>query len=405
MSGADKHYTIDDKFITLKGNVIDVEVTAVPILFDNKRAIQVIVRDVTERKRAAQQILKERNRAEQYLESAQVMMLFLNEKGIVKMINRKGSEILGYSKQYIIGENWFEKFIPKEDTAKMKEIFASAIKGEIDFVQYYENPVLCRYNKVRIIGWHNNFVKDSSGEIYGVLSSGEDITESIRLKNELQKSNEELTRLSIHMRDIREKERLSLARELHDDLGQALTAIKMDLMFSMSSLREEDELLKKKLNSAMDLTAHSIKTTQQITSELRPSMIDDLGLIPAVEWYTSQFMERSSIKINLDIDVEESAFKNDFKINIYRILQECLTNAARHSKASRVSIKFKKQNNNVILTINDNGIGLESSKLTDPNSFGLIGLKERAYSLNGKISFKGKKNKGTLVEVVFPLNK
>lgn len=521
-------YLIEERYITLKGNVINAEVTAVPIIFNNKKSIQVIVRDISERKRAEialkeseekyrllvnnqtdlvvkintngefeftsksycelfgkneeeligkqfiplvheddvehtlnemkklyepphrcyieqrakttigwrwlgwsdkaivnnngevesiigvgrditerkemeQQILAQRNLAEMYLETAAVMMIALNNKGEVTMINREGSELLGYSKKYIIGKNWVENFVPQTNRERVSDILLKALAGEITLNEYVVNEVLCRHKKIKIIGWHNNILRDEDGNIIGVLSSGEDITESIRLQQNLESTNKELSELTKHIQELRESERTKLAREIHDDLGQALTAIKLDLSLVKNYNDNLDAEIRKRVESAIMLVNHSIKTVQQITSELRPGLIDDLGLLPTIEWYTNEFSDRSKIETNLTILITEESIKEEQKITIYRILQESLTNVVRHAEAKRVNITLKKVDNNLVLAIADNGKGIPESDKKSMKSFGLIGMRERASSINADLEIESKLNKGTTVTLTVPL--
>lgn len=360
-------------------------------------------RDITDRKNAELKVIEERNKAEQYLETAAIMMLALNKKGNVTMINSTGAKILGYTKKYIIGKNWFDNFIPEEIRPKMRRIFVDSLKGNMSTFETYENPVLCRYNKTKIIGWHSNYLKDEQGNILGILSSGEDVTESIRLRNELRETNEKLVNLTQHMHKLREQERAFLAREIHDDLGQSLTAVKLDLSTAVQVL-EEKEKAEKKINSAIQITNSTIKTVQEITSELRPGLIDDLGLIPAIEWYTTQFAERAKLKIDFSSSISESDILQPHKIVLYRIIQESLTNVARHARATRIKIKLSKKNKNLILTIDDNGKGISEEDKHRVDAFGLIGMNERAHSINGILEIKGKKNRGTKIQLIVPLS-
>jgi len=404
LKGEKHFYTIEEKYVTIKGKDIDVEVTATRINFENQKALQVIIRDVSERKRAQEQIVKERNMAEKYLESADIMMLVLDKNGKITMINSKGAKILGYSKKYIIGKNWFDYFIPDEEVKNVKRFFKKAVSGELISLEYYQNRVKCRYNKIRTVGWYNNFIKDENGLVKEVISSGEDITETIALQKELETSHAELKRLTAYLQKIREEERSNLARELHDDLGQSLTALKLDISQISKNIDPEQVKLNKKVQSAYTLVSDTIKTVQKITSELRPGMIDDLGLVSTLEWYVDEYKERTNIKINLNVKINESDIPDEHKISIYRIIQEALTNVARHSNATRVSIKFEKQGKDIIIVIKDSGRGITEEQINKLDSFGMMGMKERTVIAGGQFKISGEKNKGTKISVSLPIN-
>ena len=402
LQGKVKYYAIEEKYITLKGKVVDVEVTANPVVFNNQKAVQVIVRDVSERIRAQEQILSERNRAQKYLESAAIMMLVLDTKGKVTLINSKGAEILGYSKKYIIGKNWFDYFLAKDEVKNTKRFYKKAVSGKLISIEYYQNSVRCKNNIIKIVRWFNNFIKDENGVVTAVISSGEDITEDLKLRSDLEETNKKLHTLSEHINNLREQERTALARELHDNLGQSLTALKLDIV-GVKKVLEDKILAESRINSVLRLADDTIKTVQELTSDLRPGMIDDLGLIPTLEWFTDQYSERSGLIIKLILNVEESDIDEPCKIVLYRIVQEALTNVTRHAEASRVVINLTKKNHELILSIEDNGKGISTEERSRLDAYGLIGMEERAQAINGHLEITGKKNKGTRIKLSVPL--
>ncbi len=377
--------------------------TITTVQFRQEAAVQAIIYDINEQKQAAQLIEKERNKAENYLETTAVMMLALNTKGEVTMINSAGAEILGYPKKDIIGKNWFDTFLVMENKKNVKKIFNEMMAG-LNHIHHYEiNTVKCRLNKVKTIGWHNSVLKDEHGKIIGTLSSGEDITEKLKLQKDLESSHEELKKLTEYLQNVREDERTKLARELHDDLGQSLTALRLDLSQILRRIQPDEEQLSKKVESAISLSGETLKTVQKITSDLRPGMIDDLGLIPAIRWYVDEFKERSGIKVKLNFDVEESDINEEYKISIYRIIQEALTNVIRHAHATRVAIRFNKKDDKLMLRIHDNGVGIKEKQINKPKSFGMIGMKERIVLTGGQFEVEGEKNKGTTIKITIPL--
>lgn len=376
------------------------------ILDDNRKVVSIIGvgRDITDRKIAELNVIKEKNRAENYLETAEVMMLALNSNGEVTMINKKGAEILGYTKSYIIGKKWFDTFFVSNDKKREKREFYKIMTGKRQLVSNDIGDISCRYNKKKTISWHNNYLTDANGKIVGTLSSGVDITDTIILQNELKKSHDELEKLTEYLQEIREEERLNLARELHDDIGQSLTAIKLDISQIQKQIGPRKESLKKKVNSAFKLVGETVEKVQRITSDLRPGMIEDLGLLSTIEWYVDEYKERSEIKVKLKLEVEESEINENLKITIYRIMQEALTNVARHSKANLVKIRFRRVGENLQFRIVDNGVGIEKEKISDPNSFGMIGMKERVIIAGGEFEVKSEKNKGTKLTITLPAN-
>lgn len=226
-------------------------------------------------------------------------------------------------------------------------------------------------------------------------------TERKIAEEDLRSTNEQLHDLAKHVEEIRETERVNISRNLHDDLGQSLTAVKIDLGIIKRQVNNEDVVLK--INKVSSLVGETIKTVQRITSELRPQIIDDLGLITAIEWHTKEFTERTKIEISLDLDAD-ILFSPDSSLTLFRIMQESLTNIARHSKATQINIELYTKNNFIFFNILDNGIGISKKQIDAKNSFGLLGMKERTISLGGSF-YIGKADKtGTIIKLKLPIN-
>lgn len=226
-------------------------------------------------------------------------------------------------------------------------------------------------------------------------------TELLKVSSdELKKSLEQLHNLAKYTEKAREYERKSIARELHDDLGQALTAVKIDLGIIRHSVQEENVL--SKIDKLSTLVGDTIKTVQRLTSQLRPEIIDDLGLEAAIDWYAKEFGSRNAIEIRLDIE-PEIPISPDNSITLFRIMQESLTNIARHSCASCIEIKLSRLENAINFRIADNGVGMPEAKRNSKKSFGLIGMHERAITLGGTFEINSESGKGTVVNLNFPV--
>lgn len=228
-----------------------------------------------------------------------------------------------------------------------------------------------------------------------------DITDRKKVEEELKNSLIQLHKVAQHIEEVRENERVSISRELHDDLGQALTAVKIDLASIKQQVTDMSTVLK--INKTSALVSDTIKTVQRITSQLRPQIIDDLGLETAIEWYTKEFEQRSRIKIFLDID-SSLVLAPDIALILFRIMQEALTNIARHSKANSVVIKLFRSKEKVNFSISDNGIGITDDKINSAKSFGIINMKERAASLGGILEIYREDGRFTIISLVFSLS-
>jgi two-component system, NarL family, sensor histidine kinase UhpB len=243
------------------------------------------------------------------------------------------------------------------------------------------------------------FEEDSIVALEGFVS---DITDKKNIEEELKSSLAQLHELAQHVDRVREDERLAIARELHDDLGQALTAVKIDLASIKKNVTDMATVLI--INRTSALVSDTIKTVQRLTSQLRPQIIDDLGLETAIEWYTKEYEERNKIKIYLDIN-PGIALSPDTSLVLFRIMQEALTNIARYSKATVARIELGKRAGEVIFSISDNGIGISDEQIHSKRSFGIIGMRERAASLGGTLTIFREEKSSTVVKLVFPLNK
>ncbi|MCX5811958.1 MAG: PAS domain S-box protein [Proteobacteria bacterium] len=232
-----------------------------------------------------------------------------------------------------------------------------------------------------------------------------DITDRKKAEEELKRSYEQLRILSTHINKAREKERKDVARELHDELGQILTTLNMDISLIKKQLSSTtaNTLLFEEADAMSVLIKQAIKSVQKVSAELRPVILDDFGLVPALEWAVNKFKIQTDIdtKITIgggiDLDGERST-------QIYRIVQESLTNVARHASATKLNIRLEREGDDIVLEIKDNGKGISDKEKTDMNSFGILGMKERAVILGGEFTINGIRGKGTTVKVKVPFS-
>jgi PAS domain S-box-containing protein len=230
-----------------------------------------------------------------------------------------------------------------------------------------------------------------------------DVTERVRAEEALLRSREELRELALAAHSVREQEKSRIARELHDELAQSLTALKMDVTWLRGHLPAGDASVSGKLGDIEALLDGTVAATRRISSDLRPLMLDDLGLVPAVEWLVQKFTERNGIPCELDIGAPDLELHEPHASAVFRILQESLTNAARHARASRVEVSIGLGDGAVALRVRDDGRGFSPEDPRKPGSFGLMGLRERAYLLGGDVSIASEPGRGTTVEVRIPL--
>jgi PAS domain S-box-containing protein len=245
-------------------------------------------------------------------------------------------------------------------------------------------------------------IRTEEGEIVGSVVVAHDITERKQAEKRLRQSRRQLRALTNYQQTAIENERAHIARELHDQFGQLLAGLKMDLSWLARHLEANSER-QERFQSMNGLIDEAIDVTRRIASELRPGLLDDLGLFPALEWLISEFERRSDISCTLSLPPEEPDLESDLNTALFRIFQECLTNVSRHAQASRVEARLTVSNDELQMELTDNGRGISKSESQHVNSFGLLGMQERVAQWGGTLQITGKEGKGTTVMVKIPL--
>ncbi len=221
---------------------------------------------------------------------------------------------------------------------------------------------------------------------------------------DLLKSVEQSQKLSHQIQLVREEEKARIAREVHDELGQLLTALKMDLCHLENKMPQDLSAQRNQVGSMMEIVDRTIKSVQRIATELRPPVLDAFGLCEAIAWQTEEYRKRLNIKFDLNCLPENPDLEGGLETALFRIFQETITNIARHAKASQVHVSLKDEKGLLILTIQDNGIGIKESDINNSGSLGLIGIRERVLPWNGRVQFKGS-SEGTVVTITIPASR
>jgi signal transduction histidine kinase len=229
-----------------------------------------------------------------------------------------------------------------------------------------------------------------------------DVTERVRAEQDLRSSRQEIHELALAASNAREQEKSRVARELHDELGQALTALKLDVSWLRDHLPAAEPPIAHKLASMQLLLDGTVAAARRISSDLRPLMLDDLGLTAAAEWLAHNFTNRTGIPCELVIGEGELDLPDPHATAVFRVLQECLTNVAKHAEATQVEATLERTEEEVVLTVHDDGRGFSTGDSRNPGSYGLVGLKERALLLDGSVSVESQPGKGTRIELRIP---
>jgi signal transduction histidine kinase len=240
-------------------------------------------------------------------------------------------------------------------------------------------------------------------EIVGLAATFNEMLERReKAEQRMHDSEQQLKALSDRLLLVQEEERSRIARELHDDLGQSLTALKMDVLGLLAKAGSDvrPSALSERIIRTIDSTVTAV---QRISSELRPSVLDDLGLVVAIESEAQLFEERSGIECELSLQAD-TAIEQSRATAIYRIVQEALTNVVRHSNATRVELRLRQRAGELLLEVRDDGRGVTLEQIADPSSLGLIGIRERAHLIGGTVHIEGVAGRGTIVSVRIPLD-
>ena len=238
-----------------------------------------------------------------------------------------------------------------------------------------------------------------------IVITFENITYRKQFEKELEISRGRLRDLSMHLQTVREKERTRIARELHDELGQLLTALNTGIILLKKKIPAEQPQLQEQAKSMKELIDMTMQTVKRIYMDLRPGMLDHLGLAVAMEWQCQEFEKRTGIRCLVEVEPEDLMPDKDLSITIFRILQETLTNVARHSRAKQVKVSLREAEDDLELVVVDNGRGIREEEIHKPKSFGLLGIRERVDFRGGELKISGKKGKGTTVTVRLPIRK
>ena len=257
----------------------------------------------------------------------------------------------------------------------------------------------------------SSVVKDESGKPIALVGISRDITGQkemqIKLENAVKERMNDIQRFSISLQKAQEEERTKIAREIHDELGQVLTALKMDIVLLSEDIKEgkkdKPDNIINELKSIAKLIDSSILSVRNIATELRPDILDHLGLVAAIKWQSNEFQKRNRIKCTVDSEIDYIDIDKNRATSIFRIFQEILTNILRHAGSNEVNISILKEDYNLILRVKDDGKGINEDDINDIKSIGIIGMKERTELIGGMLSIEGEKNIGTTVTLKVPI--
>jgi PAS domain S-box-containing protein len=379
----------------------DTILVAVGIIFALSVIIIALLINISIRHRYEKALEESEKKYRDLYDNAPDMYHSINRDGIIMDCNETEARMLGYRKEEIIGRS-----IGDFQTEASQERYIREFSSLPTHKQMFglEREFIRKDGSTFIVS-QNVFVEvDEKGELIRTKTIGRDMTERNRVEAALRRSREELRNLSAHIQSALEEERGHIAREIHDELGQTLSKLKLDIAWMKKRMTKDQKQLVEKADRMSGLVDSTIQSVQRISSKLRPGVLDYLGLPAAIEWQAKEFREQTGIrcitKIATDVQVEDQ----NITIAIFRIFQETLTNIIRHAKANRVNVVLKHEDDAIVLSVKDNGIGIPVDKLSNRSSFGLMGIKERARFHNGKVEIESAPAKGTSIRVSIPLD-
>jgi PAS domain S-box-containing protein len=364
--------------------------------------------DVTERKLAEEALRESQRRFSDTLANLQMLAVMADTDGNITFCNDYLLRLTGWERHEVIGRNWFDMFLPEQEKERVSTLL-DEVPQEGLVTPHFENEIKTRSGEQRLVKWTNTTLRDLNGQFIGVAALGDDITQRKLAEEQLLASREQLRALSERLRRVKEEEGIRIAREIHDELGSALTSLKWSLLrfdkvYSATDHSPAQATGRKEIEEMVGLVDATINTVRRIASELRPGVLDDLGLVSAIEWHAQQFQELTGIVCRFESSIENVDLNREQATTIFRIFQEAMTNILRHAQATKVNVLIEEEEGEFVLEIKDNGRGITESEKSGTRSLGLLGMRERAHSVGGRIEINGIAGKGSLLLVRLPIH-
>ena len=302
----------------------------------------------------------------------------------------------------------YVELIHPEDREVVRSAIARAVAGEAAYA--LEHRLVRPDGAVRWVACKGEVLRSPDGAAVRMLGTVQDVTDRKCSEAQLHSALTRLRTLSGRLEVIREEERGRIARELHDEFGVGLTCLKIDLsrlkaLMGNTVGQEKRRPFEEKIHSMEEFIDATIGGVQRIVSELRPAILDDLGLVAAIEWQAQDFQHRTGIACTVDVNEDHFDIDSERATVVFRICQEALTNVARHAHARTVSIRSEAQQGMAMLEVSDDGRGIAEEKITDPRSLGLLGMRERAELFGGSVTIAGRPEAGTVVTLHVPCSR
>ena len=430
----------DLPLITKDGREIDVEFVSNVYMVNHHKVIQCNIRDITVRTLAEKELRRSQKLFHTIARVSPVGLFRTDSEGQYIYVNEYWSDITGLSPSETYGEGWAKALCPADKERVLSE-WHHAVQGDLPFESEFR--FMGQSGTIKWVIGRAIAERGVHGERLGYVGIVTDITDRKKMEEELQKaydglekrvvertaqlvksnkaleqqiakritigedlkeSQKRLRNLTKHLQKIREQERAYLSRELHDELGQALTGMKMDIRWIERRLPEDSTFILERLHSTVMLIESAILSVQRISMDLRPPALDDFGLSEAIRSVLTDFEKKTNITYKFISTPQRIVLNGELSTEIFRIFQEAFTNSTRHADAKNIIILLRNTGDKLTMEISDDGRGITKKEILDHKSIGLMGMRERVYALEGTLEINGVKGKGTTITVSIPLH-
>ena len=389
---------IETRILRLDGSIVDVEAASTPFQYEGKPAFQAVVRDITDRRRAERLLEESEARLAKMIDaSPEAITIASVEDGTFILVNPAGERLCGYTSDELIGSSALELGF-YADPEERRRIVADLQRDEV--VHGREIRLRRKNGEIRDMLASAALIDFRGRKL--ILFQGIDITERKSAEKALREHEELLRELSAHHDSVREGERAHIAREIHDELGQALTALRMDLSVLAMKFGHTVPPIQEQVRELKSQVDAIIRVVRDVATALRPAALD-LGILAGIEWLAEEFRRRSGIPCTVSVAGRDIALGEARSIVLFRIVQESLTNVSRHARAHKVEILLDRDAEFVRLDVQDDGVGFGRESRHGARTYGLLGMKERALMLGGELRITSAHGHGTRVSVCIPV--